>query len=99
MPETLPYTFLGRGEIVASIDQAALLNRTATLADVGKVATFVTSDLARTVTEINISCGVLYGLAGCLRKGDGSSTSSRWWGACCCVAWCGPSSPVTSCAK
>ena len=40
---------------------ASLLGRAATLADVGNVATFVASDLARTMTatEVNISCGAL----------------------------------------
>ena len=40
-------------------EQATLLGRTATLADVGNVAAFVASDLARTMTatEVNISCG------------------------------------------
>lgn len=57
IPEGVP----GRDEIVASIQQDALLNRTATLADVGNVAAFVASDLARTMTstEINISCGAI----------------------------------------
>jgi 3-oxoacyl-[acyl-carrier protein] reductase len=38
-----------------------LLERAATLADVGDVAAFVASDLARTITatEINISCGAM----------------------------------------
>jgi len=59
--DSIPETFPGRDEIVASIQQDALLNRTATLADVGNVAAFVASDLARTMTstEINISCGAI----------------------------------------
>ena len=59
--EILPNDFPGRDEIVASIEADALLNRTATLADVGNVAAFVASDLARTMTstEDNISCGAL----------------------------------------
>lgn len=59
--ETLPLDFPGRDKIIASIEQAALLKRTATLADVGNVAAFVASDLARTITatEVNISCGSL----------------------------------------
>src|SRR5690349_16570923 len=36
--DAIPQDFPGRDEIVASIEQAALLNRTATLADVGNVA-------------------------------------------------------------
>jgi len=37
------------------------LKRTATLADVGNVAVFVASDLARTITaaDVNISCGAI----------------------------------------
>jgi 3-oxoacyl-[acyl-carrier protein] reductase len=59
--DSIPEDFLGRDEIVAGIQQAALLNRTATLADVGNVAAFVASDQARTMTstEINISCGAI----------------------------------------
>jgi NAD(P)-dependent dehydrogenase (short-subunit alcohol dehydrogenase family) len=61
VPETLPETFAGRDEIIAGIEQAALLNRTATLADVGNVAAFVASDRARTMTAatVNISCGAI----------------------------------------
>lgn len=48
-------------EIVASIQEATLLKRAATRADVGNVAAFVASDQARTMTstEINISCGAI----------------------------------------
>jgi len=61
VPETLPDTFPGRDEIIAGIQQATLLNRTATLADVGNVAAFVASDRARTMTAstVNISCGAI----------------------------------------
>jgi 3-oxoacyl-[acyl-carrier protein] reductase len=61
VPETLPENFPGREDIVGSIQQAALLNRAATLADVGNVAAFVASDLARTMTaaDVNISCGAI----------------------------------------
>jgi 3-oxoacyl-[acyl-carrier protein] reductase len=61
VPETLPEGFPGGEAIVASLEAAALLNRTATLADVGNVAAFVASDQARTITatQINISCGAL----------------------------------------
>ncbi len=61
VPETIPDTVPGRGDIAASIQQATLLNRAATLADVGNVAAFVASDLARTITstEVNISCGAI----------------------------------------
>ena len=59
--ETIPEGFAGRAEIVASIEEAALLNRTATLVDVGNVAAFVASDLARTITAsaVNVSCGAI----------------------------------------
>jgi NAD(P)-dependent dehydrogenase (short-subunit alcohol dehydrogenase family) len=61
IPETIPDGSPGRDEIVASLEQAAQLPRTATLADVGHVAAFVASDLARTITatEVNISCGAM----------------------------------------
>jgi NAD(P)-dependent dehydrogenase (short-subunit alcohol dehydrogenase family) len=61
VPESIPEDFPGRDEITASIEQAALLKRAATLAEVGKVAAFVASDLAGTITatEVNISCGAL----------------------------------------
>lgn len=61
VPESLPGTFPGRDDIITGIQQATLLNRTATLADVGNVAAFVASDHARTMTatEVNISCGAL----------------------------------------
>jgi 3-oxoacyl-[acyl-carrier protein] reductase len=57
--ETIPTSFPGRDEIVASIEGDTLLGRAATLADVGHVAAFIASDHARTITatEINISCG------------------------------------------
>jgi NAD(P)-dependent dehydrogenase (short-subunit alcohol dehydrogenase family) len=59
VPETIPADFAGREEIMESIEKETLLKRTATLADVGNVAAFVASDLARTITatEVNISCG------------------------------------------
>jgi len=61
VPESLPDTFTGRDEITAGIEQAALLKRAATLADVGNVAAFVASDQARTMTAatVNISCGAI----------------------------------------
>jgi 3-oxoacyl-[acyl-carrier protein] reductase len=57
MPESTP----GREQIGASILESAMLNRTATLEDVGNVAAFVASDHARsmTSTEVNISCGAI----------------------------------------
>jgi 3-oxoacyl-[acyl-carrier protein] reductase len=61
VPESIPDTFAGKDEIAAGLQQATLLKRTATLADVGNVAVFVASDLARTITatEVNISCGAI----------------------------------------
>lgn len=61
VPETLEPDFAGREAIRESIDKASLLKRAATLEDVGNVAVFVASDLARTITatEVNISCGAL----------------------------------------
>jgi enoyl-[acyl-carrier-protein] reductase (NADH) len=61
VPESIPDSFAGKDEIAAGIQKAALLNRAATLADVGNVAAFVASDQARTLTamEVNISCGAI----------------------------------------
>jgi len=61
IPESIPTGFPGRDEIVASLEAPTQLKRTATLADVGNVAAFVASDLARTVTstDVNISCGAI----------------------------------------
>jgi 3-oxoacyl-[acyl-carrier protein] reductase len=61
VPESLPDGFPGAAAIVASLEEAALLPRTATLADVGNVAAFAASDQARTITatQINMSCGAL----------------------------------------
>ena len=59
--ESLPEAEPGREEIIAEIEEATLLKRAATLADVGNVAAFVASDYARTLTatDVNISCGAL----------------------------------------
>ncbi|MGW4201789.1 SDR family NAD(P)-dependent oxidoreductase [Streptomyces sp. NPDC004726] len=61
VPESIPEGFAGRDEITADLERATLLNRTATLRDVGEVAAFVASDRARTLTstEVNISCGAI----------------------------------------
>ena len=61
VPESISDSFAEKDEIVASIEQETLLGRAATLADVGNVAAFVASDLARTITatEVNISCGAI----------------------------------------
>lgn len=61
VPESIPDDFEGRDEIAAALREETLLNRTATLSDVGDVATFVASDRARTVTgtEVTVSCGAM----------------------------------------
>ncbi len=61
IPESIPADVPGRDEIVNSLLPVTLLKRKATLADVGNVAAFVASDLARTITstEVNISCGAI----------------------------------------
>jgi len=61
VPESISDTFAQKNEIAAGIQKATLLNRAATLADVGNVAAFVASDQARTLTatDVNISCGAL----------------------------------------
>lgn len=59
--ETIPWQTEGREEIVVEIAKAAHLNRTATLADVGNVASFIVSDKAAAITDatINISSGAI----------------------------------------
>ncbi|EMA43612.1 SDR family NAD(P)-dependent oxidoreductase [Halococcus saccharolyticus] len=59
--ESIPGDVDYRDEIIAATEEAALLNRTETLTDVGNVAAFVASDRARTITatEVNISCGAI----------------------------------------
>jgi NAD(P)-dependent dehydrogenase (short-subunit alcohol dehydrogenase family) len=59
VPETIPEGFEGRESIVEDIESRTLLGRAATLADVGNVAAFAASDMARTMTAsmINITCG------------------------------------------
>jgi enoyl-[acyl-carrier-protein] reductase (NADH) len=61
VPETIPPQTPGRDAIGAGIEAATLLGRAATLQDVGKVAAFVASDFARTMTAttVNISAGAL----------------------------------------
>ena len=60
IPETIPDP-KEREYIVDNLLPATLLNRAATLADVGNVAAFVASDQASTITstEVNISCGAI----------------------------------------
>ena len=59
VPESMPDDTPGRDEIIASIENATLLKRAASLDDVGMVAAFIASDQARTITaaDINISSG------------------------------------------
>jgi 3-oxoacyl-[acyl-carrier protein] reductase len=61
IPETIPEDVPGRDHIINDLLPSTLLNRFATLADVGNVAAFAASDLARTITstELNISCGAM----------------------------------------
>jgi 3-oxoacyl-[acyl-carrier protein] reductase len=61
VPDSLPHGFEGREAIVEGMEKLTLLNRTATLEDVGNVAAFVASDKARTMTAAtaNVSCGAL----------------------------------------
>ncbi|WP_036529318.1 SDR family NAD(P)-dependent oxidoreductase [Nocardia sp. CNY236] len=63
IPESLPDSLPEdeRLEITSMIDGATLLRRSATLADVGNVAAFAASDLARSITgtEINMTCGAV----------------------------------------
>ena len=61
VPESISDNFAGKNEIAVGIQKATLLNRAATLADVGNVAAFVASDQARTMTatDVNISCGAI----------------------------------------
>ncbi|MCF1592117.1 SDR family NAD(P)-dependent oxidoreductase [Streptomyces muensis] len=61
VPESIPDGFPGKKAISDSLVEATQLGRTATLGDVGHVAAFVASDLARTLTatDVNISCGAI----------------------------------------
>jgi len=59
--ESIPNTFAGRDELVKSLDDATLTGKGATLQDVARVAAFVASDHARTMTAatVNVSSGAL----------------------------------------
>ncbi|TDD47228.1 SDR family oxidoreductase [Nonomuraea terrae] len=61
VPESIPATEPVKEAIAASIAESALLKRAATLQDVGDVAAFAASDLARSMTSatVNISCGAI----------------------------------------
>ena len=59
--EALPPDFDGADEIIEATTKRSMLGRTATLEDVGNVAVFAASDLARSVTAaaLNITCGAV----------------------------------------
>jgi 3-oxoacyl-[acyl-carrier protein] reductase len=59
VPESLPQDFEGAEDIVRDIEGRTMLGRAATLDDVGNVAAFAASDLARsmTATALNITGG------------------------------------------
>jgi 3-oxoacyl-[acyl-carrier protein] reductase len=61
VPESIPSTYdtSFRESITKMIEEKTMLNRAATLADVGDVAVFAASDLARSMTgtKLNITCG------------------------------------------
>jgi 3-oxoacyl-[acyl-carrier protein] reductase len=59
--DAIPDDFEGRDELVESLVAPTLLDRGARLEDVGNVAAFAASDLARTITAsaINITCGAI----------------------------------------
>jgi 3-oxoacyl-[acyl-carrier protein] reductase len=61
IPESIPENYPDREHIIENLLPSTLLKRAATLSDVGNVAAFVASDLARTMTstEVNISCGAI----------------------------------------
>jgi NAD(P)-dependent dehydrogenase (short-subunit alcohol dehydrogenase family) len=61
IPESITGDFEGRDAIVGGIVESTMLNRAATLEDVGNVAAFVASDRARSMTAAtaNVSCGAL----------------------------------------
>jgi NAD(P)-dependent dehydrogenase (short-subunit alcohol dehydrogenase family) len=59
IPESIPEGFEGREAITEAIEGRTMLHRAATLEDVGNVAAFAASDLARTMTAtaLNITGG------------------------------------------
>ncbi|HEY7199607.1 MAG TPA: SDR family oxidoreductase, partial [Candidatus Dormibacteraeota bacterium] len=59
IPESIPPRMEGAEAITEQLVGATMLGRTATLEDVGNVAAFAASDLARsmTATKLNITCG------------------------------------------
>ncbi len=61
VPDTIPDVMDGGEELAASLHEATMTGRAATLEDVGAVAAFVASDKARTMTAatVNVSAGAL----------------------------------------
>jgi 3-oxoacyl-[acyl-carrier protein] reductase len=61
VPESIPQDFEGRDALVDSLVAPTMLGRTATFEDVGNVAAFAASDLARTMTAtvLNTTCGAI----------------------------------------
>ncbi|MDQ6744339.1 MAG: SDR family oxidoreductase [Candidatus Dormibacteraeota bacterium] len=59
VPESIPDGMDGGEEITEAIERRTMLNRAATLDDVGNAAVFAASDWARTMTAtaLNITCG------------------------------------------
>lgn len=63
VPESIPAGFAWRQAITDEIAGGTMLNRAATLDDVGNVAVFAASDWARSITAsaLNITCGSVVG--------------------------------------
>lgn len=61
VPDTIPDVMDGAEELAASLNEATMTGRAASLEDVGAVAAFVASDRARTMTAatVNVSAGAL----------------------------------------
>lgn len=61
IPETIPDDYPDRESLTDMLVGPTMLKRTATLEDVGNVAAFAASDLARTMTgtALNITCGTV----------------------------------------
>jgi 3-oxoacyl-[acyl-carrier protein] reductase len=61
IPESIPDDYGRKAQIAEEIEQATMLGRAATLADVGNAAAFAASDRGRAMTAatINVSCGTL----------------------------------------
>ncbi len=61
VPDTIPDVMDGGEALAASLNEATMTGRAATLEDIGAVAAFVASDRARTMTAatVNVSAGAL----------------------------------------